>query len=246
MKFNSPLFDKIRVKPGEDRRTRAPDAPCCEWKGCNNAATHRAPKGRDSANEHWRFCLEHVREYNASYNYFDGMSTDESRSTRRMRITGHRPTWKMGTGNTPGGWIVQRHRSAQPVPRVQQRRRLAEEVRARRAEAHDPQRRAQGVRSARPRGQRRGRRDQGALQGTGEAPPSRRQRRRPRLRGKAARDHHRVQLSEVGQALLSGFGRCAGPASIGASAGGHRAASFPRLRYCRESEKGPAYAGPFC
>ena len=77
MKLNSPLFDKIRVKPGEDRRTRAPETPCCEWKGCNNASTHRAPKGRDSANEHWRFCLEHVRAYNASYNYFKGMSADD-------------------------------------------------------------------------------------------------------------------------------------------------------------------------
>ena len=103
MKLNSPLFDKIRVKPGEDRRTRAPETPCCEWKGCNNASTHRAPKGRDSANEHWRFCLEHVRAYNASYNYFKGMSTDAVSKYQKDAITGHRPTWKMGTGTMPGG-----------------------------------------------------------------------------------------------------------------------------------------------
>ena len=103
MKFDSPLFDKIRVKPGEDRRTRAPDAPCCEWKGCEAAATHRAPKGRDREKEHWRFCIEHVREYNASYNYFKGMSADDVSKYQKDFITGHRPTWKMGTGNTPGG-----------------------------------------------------------------------------------------------------------------------------------------------
>ena len=68
MKFDSPLFDRIRVKPSEDRRAR-PDGPCCEWKGCTNAATHRAPKARPRENEHWRFCIEHVREYNHSYNY---------------------------------------------------------------------------------------------------------------------------------------------------------------------------------
>ena len=101
MKFDSPLFDRIRVKPSDDRR-RSPDAPCCDWKGCNNAATHRAPKARPRENEHWRFCLEHVREYNHSYNYFSGMSDDAVLKYQKDAITGHRPTWKMGTGNHPG------------------------------------------------------------------------------------------------------------------------------------------------
>jgi hypothetical protein len=103
MKLDSPLFDKIRVKPGEDRRARAADEPCCEWKGCGNAATHRAPKGRDRENEHWRFCIDHVREYNASYNYFKGMSADAVSKYQKDSVTGHRPTWKMGTGSMPGG-----------------------------------------------------------------------------------------------------------------------------------------------
>jgi curved DNA-binding protein CbpA len=102
MKFDSPLFDRIRVKPGEGRRLRA-DAPCCDWKGCGNTATHRAPKGRLRENEYWKFCLEHVREYNHSYNYFAGMSEEAVTKYQKDSITGHRPTWKMGTGNRPGG-----------------------------------------------------------------------------------------------------------------------------------------------
>jgi hypothetical protein len=102
MKFDSPLFDRIRVKPTEDRTRRA-DEPCCQWKGCGNTATHRAPKGRTHENEYWRFCLEHVREYNHSYNYFSGMSEDAVLKYQKDAITGHRPTWKMGTGNRPGG-----------------------------------------------------------------------------------------------------------------------------------------------
>jgi hypothetical protein len=100
MKFDSPLFDRIRVKPAEDRRLR-PDAPCCDWKGCGNTATHRAPKGRLRENEYWRFCLDHVREYNHSYNYFAGMSEEAVTKYQKDSITGHRPTWKMGTGNRP-------------------------------------------------------------------------------------------------------------------------------------------------
>src|SRR5690606_20938909 len=54
-------------------------------------------------NEYWRFCLDHVREYNHSYNYFAGMSEDAVAKYQKDSITGHRPTWKMGTGHGPGG-----------------------------------------------------------------------------------------------------------------------------------------------
>src|SRR5215831_1980560 len=36
MKFDSPLFDRIRVKPDEDRRLRT-ELPSCEWPGCAHA-----------------------------------------------------------------------------------------------------------------------------------------------------------------------------------------------------------------
>jgi hypothetical protein len=95
MKFDSPLFDRIRVKPDQDRRLRA-EHPACNWPGCAQAATHRAPKGRGRDREYWRFCLDHVREYNQSYNFFAGMSDDAVARYQRDAITGHRPTWKMG------------------------------------------------------------------------------------------------------------------------------------------------------
>jgi hypothetical protein len=96
MKTNSPLFDRIRVKPDQDRRLRA-ELPPCQWPRCEAPATHRAPKGRLQANEYWRFCLEHVREYNNSYNFFAGMTDDAVAQYQKEAITGHRPTWKMGS-----------------------------------------------------------------------------------------------------------------------------------------------------
>jgi hypothetical protein len=94
MKFDSPLFDRIRVKPDEDRRLRN-SMPACEWPGCAHAATHRAPKGRTQEREYWRFCLDHVREYNHSYNFFAGMSDDAVARYQKDAVTGHRPTWKL-------------------------------------------------------------------------------------------------------------------------------------------------------
>ncbi|MEZ5787015.1 MAG: J domain-containing protein [Xanthobacteraceae bacterium] len=94
MKLDSPLFDRIRVKPDRDRRVAG--APGCQWPGCASAATHRAPKGRTQEREYWRFCLDHVREYNHSYNYFAGMSADAVERFQKESIIGHRPTWKLG------------------------------------------------------------------------------------------------------------------------------------------------------
>jgi hypothetical protein len=112
MSKESPLFDRIRVKPDQDRRLRA-TCPACEWPGCKGAATHRAPKGRTRENEYWRFCLDHVREYNHSYNFFAGMSTDDIAKYQRDAVIGHRPTWRMGMN---GGKPAMRSHSARFGP----------------------------------------------------------------------------------------------------------------------------------
>jgi len=102
MSENSPLFDRIRVKPDQNRRLKT-ELPACQWPRCDAPATHRAPKGRLRASEYWRFCLEHVREYNNSYNFFAGMSEDAIAKYQKEDITGHRPTWKMGSVGGKGG-----------------------------------------------------------------------------------------------------------------------------------------------
>ncbi len=95
MKFDSPLFDRIRVKPDQERRARRA-CPACEWSGCRRPGTHRAPKGRGREGEYWRYCLDHVRAYNHSYNYFAGLPDAEVAAFQKDAVTGHRPTWRMG------------------------------------------------------------------------------------------------------------------------------------------------------
>lgn len=95
MKLESKYFDRIRVKPDEDRlnRHRHPD---CQWPGCSAAGTHKAPMGRGHDGEYLMFCLDHVRDYNKSYNYFEGMSDEDVVTYQKSAMTGHRPTWSMG------------------------------------------------------------------------------------------------------------------------------------------------------
>jgi hypothetical protein len=103
MKLDSKYFDSIRIaRRPEPEKPRRP-AGACQWKGCSAAATHRAPKGKAGDGGHYRFCFDHVRQFNASYNYFEGMSTAEVEEFRKSAVTGHRPTWRMGDAAAEGG-----------------------------------------------------------------------------------------------------------------------------------------------
>ncbi|MGH6715050.1 MAG: J domain-containing protein [Bradyrhizobium sp.] len=104
---SSKFFDSIRIKPTKAAAKRAARTPeqCvdCEWPNCANKGTHRAPKGRDNAREYWHFCLDHVREYNQSYNFFSGMNAEAVARYQKDALTGHRPTWRMGANNSARG-----------------------------------------------------------------------------------------------------------------------------------------------
>jgi len=105
---SSKFFDSIRIKPNKQsakQQAQAREAAMtCEWPECKNKGAHRAPKGRENAREYWHFCLDHVREYNQSYNFFSGMNAEAVARYQKDALTGHRPTWKMGAnGSGKGG-----------------------------------------------------------------------------------------------------------------------------------------------
>jgi curved DNA-binding protein CbpA len=101
MKLDSKYFDSIRVAPKRERAEPVREQhPCCQWKGCTEPGRHKAPRGRGRDGQYYLFCLDHVRQYNASYNYFDGMNDTEVEEFQKDAITGHRPTWKVGVNSS--------------------------------------------------------------------------------------------------------------------------------------------------
>ena len=113
MSTNSNIFDKIRVKP-KGNQPVVDHGPPCAKAGCRHRGLHRAPMGRNHEGMFFCFCVDHVREYHATYNYFDGMSDEDVAKYQREAIVGHRPTWAMGVnraakghreeGTAPGGF----------------------------------------------------------------------------------------------------------------------------------------------
>jgi curved DNA-binding protein CbpA len=96
MSLSSKFFDRIRIaRPGQPKPASTGLGPC-QWKGCENDATHRAPMGRKREGEFFRFCFEHVTLYNRTYNYFSGLDDDTVARFQKDALTGHRPTWGLG------------------------------------------------------------------------------------------------------------------------------------------------------
>lgn len=95
MKLDSKHFDSLRAKSSGEVPSQTA-APACQWKGCASAGLYRAPMGRGQEGKYYLFCLDHVRQFNASYNYFDGWSNAEVEAFQKAAVIGHRPTWRTG------------------------------------------------------------------------------------------------------------------------------------------------------
>jgi len=81
-------------------RAYAPDPAApglrCDTLGCEQAGEYRAPKSRTNLREfHW-FCLDHVRAYNASWDYYRGMAPEEIEVELRADSSWQRPSWPLG------------------------------------------------------------------------------------------------------------------------------------------------------
>ena len=102
MNLNSRLFDRIRVRQAPIQ-VAEPEQARCDHPGCLRPGEFRAPMGRDREGQYFCFCIDHVREYNSTYNYFTGMSDAAIAKYQKEAIVGHRPTWSMGVNRAAKG-----------------------------------------------------------------------------------------------------------------------------------------------
>ena len=69
----------------------------CDTLGCDKEGIYPAPKSRSQLNDYNFFCIDHVRDYNKSWNYFEGLNDEEFEIEIRKATTWDRPSWKFGT-----------------------------------------------------------------------------------------------------------------------------------------------------
>ncbi len=67
----------------------------CDVPGCPHTGEYKAPKSRYDLRDYFWFCLDHVREYNANWDFFKGMSSSEIEHHMHKTAVWDRPTWRM-------------------------------------------------------------------------------------------------------------------------------------------------------
>ena len=67
----------------------------CDNNECTKEGKFRAPKSRITLNQYYFFCLEHVKEYNKSWDFYKGLSVNQIESSMRDDIIWNRPSWPL-------------------------------------------------------------------------------------------------------------------------------------------------------
>ena len=64
----------------------------CDWKNCKNVGSYKAPIEKDNSRNYRLLCLEHIKIFNKSWNYFENMSNEEIEYFIKSDLTWHKLT----------------------------------------------------------------------------------------------------------------------------------------------------------
>jgi|TARA_Y100000031_G_scaffold60635_1_gene68400 hypothetical protein len=64
----------------------------CDWNNCLEEGSYKAPIEKDNSKKYRILCLNHVREFNKNWNYFEGMNDDQICEFLKSDMTWHKPT----------------------------------------------------------------------------------------------------------------------------------------------------------
>ena len=69
----------------------------CEWNRCKEIGKFKAPTEKDNSRNFKWLCERHIKLFNKSWNYFEGMTQIEIENFLKSDLTWHRPTQKFGS-----------------------------------------------------------------------------------------------------------------------------------------------------
>lgn len=70
----------------------------CNYPDCELEGDYRAPLGYENLSNYQWFCLEHIKEFNKSWNYHNQMNSDQIENDIRFDTIWRRPTKSFGSG----------------------------------------------------------------------------------------------------------------------------------------------------
>lgn len=95
MAIKSKFFDSIRIKSTRKSKETQPEKTC-DFYDCSKEGIYKAPASREATGNYLYFCLEHIREYNKNFNFFEGLDPEDIEKFQHQTTLGERPTWPSG------------------------------------------------------------------------------------------------------------------------------------------------------
>ena len=67
----------------------------CNSLDCSKKGEFRAPKSRVLLKDYYYFCIDHIKEYNKSWDFYKGMTVDQIENSMRNDTVWDRPSWPL-------------------------------------------------------------------------------------------------------------------------------------------------------
>ena len=64
----------------------------CDWNNCLEEGSYKAPVEKDNSKKYRMLCLNHVKEFNKNWNYFEGMNDNQVYEFLKSDMIWHKPT----------------------------------------------------------------------------------------------------------------------------------------------------------
>ena len=71
----------------------------CDWKNCSKIGRYKAPIEKDNSKKFKWLCLDHVKKFNKSWNYFEGMSDQKINQFLKSDMVWHKETQSFSSPN---------------------------------------------------------------------------------------------------------------------------------------------------
>ena len=71
----------------------------CEWDNCKEKGDYKAPVEKDNSKNYRWLCKEHIKLFNKSWDYFNGMNQGEIEDFLKSDMTWHRPTQQFASSD---------------------------------------------------------------------------------------------------------------------------------------------------
>ena len=71
----------------------------CDWENCCEDGKFKAPLERDNSKKFRLLCLNHIKEFNKSWNYFENMNENEIQNFIKSDLVWHKSTKSFGSSD---------------------------------------------------------------------------------------------------------------------------------------------------